>query len=44
MNFSINFETFGENKALFDQTVLIFDWIVVIYQPMCKWIFPIKNE
>jgi hypothetical protein len=37
MNYSINFETFGENKALFDQ-------IVVIYQLMCEQIFPVKNE
>ncbi len=42
MNISIHFEIFGEKKALFDQIVGIFDWIVVIYRPMCKQIFPIK--
>jgi hypothetical protein len=51
MNNLINFEIFGENKALFDWIVVIFDWIVVIfdqivviYWPMYKWIYPIKNE
>ncbi len=51
INNSINFEIFRENEALFDQIVVIFDWIVVIldqivviYQPMCKQIFPIKNN
>jgi hypothetical protein len=36
MNNLINFEIFGENKALFDQIVVIFDRIVVIYRTMCK--------
>jgi hypothetical protein len=39
---SINFEIFGENKALFDQIAVIFDQIVVIYQLTCKQIFLIK--
>jgi hypothetical protein len=31
INNSIDFEIFGENKALSDQIVVIFDHIVVIY-------------
>jgi len=37
MNFSFLFKKFKENKALFDQ-------IVVIYWPICKEIFLIENE
>ncbi len=40
----INFEIFVENKALFDQIVVIFDQIFVIYWPMRKQIFPINNK
>jgi len=44
MNNLINFEIFGENKELFDQIGVIYNWIVVIYWQMCKQIFLIKNE
>jgi len=43
MNNLINFEIFGENKELFDQIGVIYNWIVVIYWQMCKQIFLIKN-
>jgi hypothetical protein len=51
INNLINFKIFGKNKALFKQIVVIFYWIVVIfdqtvviYWPLCKQIFLIKNK